>query len=452
MRIGEDPPHDPEELMRISIFGLGYVGAVSAACLARDGHMVIGVDVNQVKVDGINAGMSPIIEPGLADALGQGVVSGRIGATTDAADAVRRTDVSFVCVGTPSLDSGALDLRYVRRVCEQIGEAIAKKADRHTVVLRSTMLPGSTETEAIPILEKHSGKHADVDFGVCFNPEFLREGTAVADFYDPPRTVIGEREPLSGDIVAAIYSALQAPLVRSDIRTAEMVKYCDNTFHALKIAYANEIGALCKRMGVDSHKVIEIFVLDTKLNLSPVYLKPGYAFGGSCLPKDLRALIQRGRELDVDIPLHNAIVESNERQKRVALQMIRRAGSKKIGLLGLSFKHDTDDLRESPAVELVETLVGKGYDVAVFDPNVTLSTLVGSNKAYVERELPHLSKLMRSSVDEVLSHADTVVITNNDRSFAGIYSRLNTKQNLIDLVRIEKDLSQFDGRYEGIGW
>jgi len=319
-------------------------------------------------------------------------------------------------------------------------------------VIRSTVLPGTTETDAIPFLERSSGKRQGEDFHVCFNPEFLREGTAIEDYYNPPRTVIGELKPGGGDEVAAIYSSVSGPVVRTSVRTAEMVKYADNSFHALKIAYANEIGALCKGMAIDSHEVMDIFVLDTKLNLAPTYLKPGYAFGGSCLPKDLRALIQKGRELNADVPLLRAVVESNERQKQLALQMIRRTGHRKIGILGLSFKADTDDLRESPAVELVETLVGKGYSVAIYDPNVAVEALVGSNKAYIDRELPHLSSLMRGCVEDVLGHAETVVIANRDRRFLDLQQHLRSDQILIDLVRVQKDLSMFDSRYKGIAW
>jgi|SRR5947209_7459152 len=438
--------------MRVSVFGLGYVGCVSAACLAREGHFVAGVDPNEAKVETIRNGSSPIIEPGLEEALRDAAQGGRITATTNVNEAIAATDVSFVCVGTPSLDSGSLDLSYVRRVCEQIGGALRGKPSSHTVVFRSTMLPGSTDGEAIPLLTESAGRRIGDGLDVCYNPEFLREGTAIADFYDPPRTVIGETSSAAGDRVAEIYRNCNGPVVRTDIRTAEMVKYADNTFHALKIAYANEIGSLCKEMGVDSHKVMDIFVLDTKLNLSPVYLRPGSAFGGSCLPKDLRALIQRGKELDVDTPVLRAVVESNERQKRLAFQMIRKTGRKKIGVLGLSFKNDTDDLRESPAVDLVETLVGKGYDVAVYDPNVSIEALIGSNKAFIDRELPHLSVLMRGSLQEVVDHADVIVITKRDKSFAGVYSLLGSSQTLIDLVRIQKDTADFDGRYQGIGW
>jgi GDP-mannose 6-dehydrogenase len=438
--------------MRISIFGLGYVGCVTAACLALEGNQVTGVDVNPDKVATLNAGQSPIIEPQLGETIGARVASGHLRAITDPFEAVNTSDLSLVCVGTPSSEVGALDLQYVRRVCEQIGAAIRQKAGRHLVVLRSTFLPGTTEEVVIPLLEKFSGKPAGAGFGVCYNPEFLREGSAMKDFYDPPLTVIGEIDTASGDSLANLYAKIEAPLVRTEIRTAEMVKYADNAFHALKVTFANEIGNLCKSMGVDSHKVMDIFVLDTKLNLAKTYLKPGYAFGGSCLPKDLRALTHQAKQSDVDTPLLRAILKSNERQKRVGFEMIKRTGFKKIGVLGLSFKHDTDDLRESPAVELVEKLVGKGYEVMVYDRNVTLSALVGSNLAYIQRELPHLSALLRQDLDEVVEHAEVLVITNFDAKFAEVLERLKPNQLVLDFVRIFKDQLDTNRNYEGICW
>jgi GDP-mannose 6-dehydrogenase len=437
--------------MRIAIFGLGYVGCVSAACLARDGHDVIGVDVNSEKVAALNAGSSPIVEPGLAPMITAARQAGRLRATVDGGEALAASALSFVCVGTPSAAGGALDLQFVRRVCEQIGAALRETAVRHTVVLRSTMLPGSTERVAVPILEQTSGRRAGTDFGVCYNPEFLREGSAVHDFYEPPRVVIGQLDAASGDALAGAYAAVTAPSVRTDLRTAEMVKYADNAFHALKVAFANEIGNLCKALGVDSHQVMEIFVLDTRLNLAPAYFKPGFAFGGSCLPKDLRALIQRARELNVDGPLLPAALASNEQQKQRGFELIRRTGCKKIGILGLSFKPDTDDLRESPAVELVELLVGKGYSVAVYDRNVSLSALVGSNRAYIERELPHLSALLHPRLDDVLTHAEVLVITNRDPEFTQVLNRLRPDQRVIDLVRILPERAP-SGQYEGICW
>jgi GDP-mannose 6-dehydrogenase len=438
--------------VRVSVFGLGYVGCVSAASLTSEGHEVTGVDINPDKVRVLAGGESPIVEPGLADLIQAGVAQGLLRGIEDVREAVASTDISVVCVGTPSAPNGALDLSAVIRVCEQVGAALRDKAEWHVVALRSTMLPGSTECVAIPALERASGKRAGVDFGVAYNPEFLREGSALRDFRQPPRTVIGELDRRSGDVVERLYARVQAPLVRTQLRVAEMVKYADNAFHAVKVVFANEMGSLCKALGVDSHKVMDIFVLDRKLNLAPTYLKPGYAFGGSCLPKDLRAMTHRASELDVDTPLLRAVVRSNEHQKRIGFEMIRRSGRKKVGLLGLSFKQDTDDLRESPAVELCETLVGKGYDVAVYDKNVSLSTLVGSNLAYIRRELPHLSTLLRDSVSEVLDHAEVVVIANRDPEFAQVAHRLRPDQQIIDFVRMFPDDLPLDGRYEGIAW
>jgi len=438
--------------VRISIFGLGYVGCVSAACLAQDGHHVIGVDVNSTKVATLNAGQSPIIEPELASLIAQGVSSGNLRAMSDAHVAVKESDVSFICVGTPSSEAGALDLQFVARVCAQIGGALRPNRTRHTIVVRSTMLPGSTGQVAVPILEQSSGKRAGIDFGLCFNPEFLREGSAIRDFHNPPRIVIGEFDRESGDVVQRIYANLSAPIVRTGLREAEMVKYADNAFHGLKVAFANEIGNLCKALGVDGQKAMEIFVLDTKLNLSPAYLRPGYAFGGSCLPKDLRALVHMASRSDVETPLLRAILESNENQKRRGMDMIRRTGCKKIGMLGLSFKRGTDDLRESPAVELAETLLGKGYDVAIYDPDVSVSRLIGSNRTYIERELPHLSTLMRPTLDEAVEHAEVVVITNHTDEFARALTRLRPNQFVLDLVGINSVEASVNGQYEGISW
>lgn len=438
--------------MRIGVFGLGYVGCITSACLAHDGHQVVGVDINPNKVATINAGQSPIIEPGLATMIANGVQSGHLKVTDDAFDAVSDSDVSFICVGTPNSEVGALDLQYVSRVSEQIGRALRLKATRHTVVIRSTMLPGSTEEVVIPILEQASGKLAGADFGVCCNPEFLREGNAFEDFYHPPRIVIGQIDKNSGDVVQEIYASLSAPLVRTGLRTAEMVKYADNAFHGLKVAFSNEIGNLCKALKLDGKEVMDIFVLDTKLNLSPAYLSPGYAFGGSCIPKDLRALIYEAGKADIHTPLLRAILESNEKQKRVGYEMIRRTGHKKIGVLGLSFKQDTDDLRESPAVELVETLLGKGYDVAVYDPNVSMPGLVGSNRRYIERELPHLSRLLMPTLARAVDHAEVLVITNRSEEFASVMDRVRPDQLILDFVGMFPADASLDGKYEGICW
>ena len=437
--------------MKISIFGLGYVGTVSAGCFAHDGHDVIGVDPNPTKVDLINQGRTPVIEKDIGDLIATAVKAGRLAATTSVSEAINRSELSLVCVGTPSQLNGSLDLKYVRNVCEQIGSALKEKPDFHVVVIRSTMLPGSISRVVIPTLEEASGKRAGKDFGVCNNPEFLREGTAVHDFYHPPKTVIGEQESRSGDLLAGLYRGTDAPMIRTGVETAEMVKYTDNVWHALKVGFANEIGNVCKAAGVDGHRVMDIFCQDTKLNLSPYYLKPGFAFGGSCLPKDVRALTYQARVLDLELPILNAILPSNRLQIEKGLNMIMGKGGKKVGILGFSFKAGTDDLRESPLVEVVERLIGKGYDVRLYDQNVNIARLVGANRDYILNHIPHISRLMTDSIDKVLAHADTVVIGNGSVEFRDIPAHLRPGQVVVDLVRII-DASSTDGRYEGICW
>jgi len=437
--------------MKISIMGLGYVGAVSAGCLANEGHEVIGVDPNSTKVDLINEGKSPIIEKDIGELIEIANKNGLLRATTDIIDAVNNSELSLICVGTPSRANGSLDLSYVQKVCEQIGSVLKDKTDFHVVVARSTMLPGSMKEMVIPALEKSSGKRAGEDFGVCNNPEFLREGTAVYDFYHPPKTVIGETEARGGDMLASLYEKMDAPLIRTDVETAEMVKYTDNVWHALKVGFANEIGNISKAAGLDGHKVMEIFCQDTKLNLSPYYMKPGFAFGGSCLPKDVRALTYKARTMDIDVPILNAIIPSNERQTEKGLHMVMDKGNKKVGVLGFSFKAGTDDLRESPIVEVIERLIGKGYDIKLYDRNVNIASLVGANRDYILNHIPHISKLMVSSINDVLNHADTIVIGNSDDEFNSVPGRLNDNQVLVDLVRITGEISQA-GKYDGICW
>ena len=437
--------------MNISIFGLGYVGAVSAGCLAKEGHNVIGVDPNHTKVDLINQGMTPIIENDIGEIIKSSREAGYLRATADITEAVNQSDISLVCVGTPSQMNGSLDLKYVRRVCEEIAVALKEKNEFHVIVMRSTMLPGSMFNVVIPTLEEFSGKTAGVDFGVCNNPEFLREGTAVHDFYHPPKTVIGETDTRSGDLLSELYVKMDAPKIRTDVKTAEMVKYTDNVWHALKVGFANEIGNICKAVGIDGHDVMDIFCQDTKLNLSPYYMKPGFAFGGSCLPKDVRALTYKARILDLDVPILNAIMPTNEHQVERGLQMVMEKGSKKVGILGFSFKAGTDDLRESPIVELTERLLGKGYDIRLYDRNVNLAKLVGANRDYILNRIPHISKLMLSGIEEVLDHADTLVIGNGDDDFKNILNKLREGQVVVDLVRINKARSQ-EGKYDGICW
>lgn len=439
-------------MSNISVFGLGYVGVVLSACLADNGHKVTGVDVNPTKVKIINEGRSPIIEEGLDELVLRNLEAGRLSAKSETADAICDSDISFICVGTPSNTNGNIDLAYIQRVCEQIGEALVDKTAYHVVVLRSTMLPGSTEDVVIPTLEKYSGKKAGQDFGVCFNPEFLREGSSIKDFYNPPFTIIGSADEKAAAMVASVYSMLKAPCFQVQIKEAEMVKYVNNAFHALKVAFANEIGNICKQQDIDSHKVMDIFCQDTKLNLSPYYLKPGFAFGGSCLPKDLRALLYHSNRLDLKTPLLQSILPSNEWQVDRAYQIIKNAGRKQVGVLGFSFKDGTDDLRESPIVELIETLIGKGYQVRVYDRNVSLANLHGANKAYIEKEIPHISSLMADSIDQVLEASQVVVIGNKSPEFSDVLTKLRTDQIVVDLVRISNGYHSLNGQYQGINW
>jgi GDP-mannose 6-dehydrogenase len=438
--------------MKISIFGLGYVGAVSAGCLAQDGHTVIGVDPNKTKVDLVSKGVTPIVEKDIGEMIAAGVKAGRLSATTDVAQAVHATDISLICVGTPSQLNGNLDLSYVRRVCEEIGQAIREKQGFHVVVARSTMLPGSMRQVVIPTLEAASGKKAGVDFGVCNNPEFLREGTAVYDYYNPPKTVIGETDAGAGDVLAKLYEGMKAPLIRTSIETAEMVKYTDNVWHALKVGFANEIGNLCKAVGIDSHQVMEIFCQDTKLNLSPYYLKPGFAFGGSCLPKDVRALTYKGKSLDVPLPILNAILPSNDLQVQKAVDMVMSKGKRRIGVLGFSFKAGTDDLRESPMVEVIERLLGKGYELKIFDRNVNVAALTGANRDYILNHIPHISRIMSDSIEQVMDFAEVLVVGNGAAEFREAVANAHESQTVVDLVRVARERRSDDKHYDGICW
>jgi GDP-mannose 6-dehydrogenase len=365
--------------------------------------------------------------------------------------AVRHTDLALVCVGTPSQPNGGIDLKYVRRVCEQIGAVLQAHAGAPVIVMRSTMLPGTMRELVIPTLEKASGKKAGEEFGLCINPEFLREGTAVHDYYHPPKTVIGEVNRASGDLLAALYAKTPGPLIRTDIATAEMVKYADNAWHALKVGFANEVGSLCKALQVDAHRVMEIFCQDQKLNLSPYYLKPGFAFGGSCLPKDLRALLYKAKTLDVGLPILSSILPSNQLQIERGVQAVVDKGNREIGILGISFKAGTDDLRESPMVELTERLIGKGYDVRVYDRNVSLAAIHGANRDFITNKIPHLARLMVPTIDEVLSHARTLVIGNGAPEFADVPRRAGKGQSVIDFVRVSESRS-IAGVYEGLCW
>jgi GDP-mannose 6-dehydrogenase len=435
--------------MKLSIFGLGYVGCVSAACFAAAGHEVIGVDVNSVKVNIINDGLSPIVEPGVDDLMAAAVKEQRLSATTDVAQAVAETDLSLICVGTPSNHNGSLDLSYVKRVCQEIGAALEKKQTYTIVAIRSTMLPGTIASLVIPTLEVYSGKRAGRDFGVAINPEFLREGTSIYDFNHPPFTLIGADDEDTAAPLRRLYAHLEAPVFTVGVKEAEMVKYTCNSFHALKVTFANEIGMLAKALGVDSHRVMEVFCQDTKLNLSPYYLKPGFAFGGSCLPKDLRALNHKAKELDVSLPMLSSILPSNQAQIERAVEMVLRTGKKNVGVLGLSFKPNTDDLRESPLVTLVERLIGKGLKLAIYDREVELARLFGANKEFIENEIPHISSLMRKELQAVIDHAEVVIVGKKDEEFRAVAE--TNGRVVIDLVRLFERAEKQEN-YQGICW
>ena len=437
--------------MKISVFGLGYVGAVSAGCFAGDGHLVIGVDVNPTKVEIINSGRSPIVEEGIDELIANAVADGRLSATCDVGQAISATDISLICVGTPSNDNGSLKLDYVERVSREIGEALARKNGEHVIVIRSTMLPGSIRTVVRPALEDSSGKTAGKHFHVCINPEFLREGTSIKDFYSPPFTLIGADSEAASAAVTKLYEKVSAPLYVTSIEAAEMVKYACNSFHGVKVTFANEIGMICKELGIDSHDVMDVFCQDSKLNLSAYYLKPGFAFGGSCLPKDLRALTHKAKELDLRVPLLDATLESNLLQIERIVQMILRTGKKRIGVLGFSFKAGTDDVRESPVVSVIERLIGKGLEVRLYDREVSIAKLMGGNKEFLEREIPHISKLMTPDVDSLLDHAELVLIGNRSEEFLAVGDGRFADRIIIDLVRLFKG-RRSDEHYRGICW
>ncbi len=438
--------------MRVSIFGLGYVGAVSAACLAREGHQVIGVDVDTHKLELIRQGKAPIVEKDLEPLLQQAVQAGQLTVTDDATEAVHHSDLSLICVGTPSKENGDLRTDYLERVAKQIGEALATKPDYHLVVIRSTILPGTAEEIVLPILEEASGKRVNEGFGLAVNPEFLREGAAIADFYDPPFTIIGALRHADAKQVAALYKNVKAPLFLVSIRTAEMIKYACNAFHALKIAFANELGMLCKAEGIDSHEVMRVFCADTKLNLSCKYLTPGFAFGGSCLPKDLRALTYRARANDLQLPVLEAVLPSNQYLIHEVARTVVRLRKRKVGLFGLSFKPGTDDLRESPYVALAEQLIGKGYRLLIHDPNVSYAALYGSNKAFIEREIPHIREILCEDASKVVQHAEVLIIGHLcAKGREAILADHRADQIIIDLARAFQP-SELRGHYVGLHW
>ncbi len=447
-------PGSPAGSPRISVLGLGYVGCVSAACLAARGHAVLGVDPSADKAAFLRDGRSPVVEPQIGELIAEVVASGALQIRDDPASAVHDTDVTIVCVGTPSGPGGSLSTEYLERASTEIGAALATKDGWHVIVYRSTMIPGTCEALLIPLLEKSSGRTVGVDFGVCINPEFLREGTSVSDFLDPPKTVVGQSDERSGDVVMSLYDGLPGPRFRVPIAIGEMTKYVDNSFHALKVTFANEIGAVCAAIGLDAHAVMDVFLADTKLNISPNYLRPGFAFGGSCLPKDVRALTHTARRYNVDVPVLANVLASNETHLRRAVELITSFGRRRrVGIFGLSFKVGTDDLRESPLVELAERLSGKGYDVQIFDSNVALSRVVGANRAFLDERLPHISEMLVDDAAAVLSHAEICVVGSTDPQVVATIGDAGEHQIIVDLVRLpDATLRRGGAAYAGIAW
>ncbi|MBL7742100.1 MAG: UDP-glucose/GDP-mannose dehydrogenase family protein [Chitinophagaceae bacterium] len=436
--------------MNISIFGLGYVGCVSLGCLARNGHNVIGVDVSETKVKQINSGMPTIIEKDIDHIIREEHNKCRISATTDYSKAILETDVSIIAVGTPSSNTGHLNLQYIFKVAENFGRILRTKDKFHIIAIRSTVLPG-TSAKFAEIIEEFSGKKRNVDFAMVSNPEFLREGTAVHDYYNPPLTLLGSDHPEAAETVASLYRQLPAEVVITDVKVAELMKYVNNTFHALKVSFGNEIGNICAALNIDSHKVIDIFCKDKVLNISPYYFKPGFAYGGSCLPKDLKGLQTLAHDHYVKTPLIESIDKTNELQITRAVEVIQQTKKRKLGFLGLSFKAGTDDLRNSPAVTLIETLLGKGYEIAIYDKNVHLSNLTGTNKEYIDTHIPHLSKLMKSQISEVMRESELIIVNNKEKEYVDVLMNVEWEHPVIDMVRLPEDIRK-KKNYKGINW
>ena len=437
---------------KVSVFGLGYVGSVTAACLASKGNSVIGIDLSPSKVEQLEAGHSPIVEPRMKELVETAHAASRLHATTDHEAAIMQTEISFLCVGTPSLRSGKLDLGHVEPVCREIGRILKRKNAFHLVVLRSTVLPGTAENIVIPALEQNSGKNMGKDFGVCVNPEFMREGTAVVDFLEPSMTIIGASDAQHGAWLRDLYSWAPGRIFETSFRSAEMVKYVCNAWHAVKVAFANEIGTLAKELHVDAEAVIEMFTADDKLNISPSYLKPGFAFGGSCLPKDVRALSYRAKELDLKLPLFESILPSNDEHLKRATEIVLASPKRNVAILGLSFKAATDDLRESPQVQMVKHLLGEGRILKIWDDNVSLGRLIGSNREYIEQAIPHIGSLLVADLEQCVRDAEVVVIGTRGVPRDRLQQYLRTDHVVIDLVNLEKARRPVMGRYEGICW
>jgi len=431
---------------------MGYVGAVSAACLARDGHHVVGVDLDPIKLALLSKGQSPIVEEGIQDLTSAVVQAGRLKVTDDAALALRDTELSFVCVGTPASANGRQDLTAILRLADQLGAVLKDKRDFHTVVIRSTVEPGTVEEQVLPRIEMHSGKRAGVGFGLCFQPEFLREGTSIKDYDAPPFTVVGSDCDRSSAALRELFGHLPCDFVVTSVRSAEAMKYACNSFHALKITFANEIGRLCQSLGVDSHEVMSLVCKDTRLNISPAYMKPGFAFGGSCLPKDLKAMLYLGKQRDIVTPMLASLLPSNRVHIDHAIDLVLADGRRNVGMLGLSFKTGTDDLRESPLVTIAERFIGKGINLKIYDPEVSLSRLIGANKRYIEETIPHIGQLMCSSLDEMLAPSEILVVGSNLKSLTHeLCAKARPDQTVLDLVNIA-DRSALRADYRGVCW
>ena len=437
--------------MNISVVGLGYVGAVCSACFANEGHNVTGMDIDRVKVDMINDGKAPIIEKDLDKYISKNVKENRLRATTDLKEAVDNSDITIISVGTPSKPNGDIDLTYIKEAAKAIGEKIKQKDTFHIVSMRSTVLPGTGKNVVIPVIEEVSGKKEGIDFGYVSNPEFLRESSAIYDFYNPPKTVVGTDDEKSASVFKELYAFLKAPYFETDIEVAEMIKYADNSWHAVKVTFANEIGLICKRLDIDSHKVMEIFCADRKLNISPYYLKPGFAFGGSCLPKDIKAITYKAKALDENVQLLNSLMPSNRYQiERIFYNFIKPLKKRKVGVLGISFKANTDDLRESPVLELTEILIGKGYEVKIYDKNISLAKEKGANKLLLENELPHINARLKNDLNRVVDNSEILIIGNSDDKFKHIDFLSHKDKTFIDLMRINSGISH--DNYIGIAW
>ena len=438
--------------MKISIFGLGYVGAVSLACLSRDGHDVIGVDIDHAKLELIASGKTPVIEEGMVDLMQKVAASGHVTVTTDAREAVLGSDISLVCVGTPSAANGSQDQGAIVHLAKEIGRALAVKTAPHVIVMRSTLVPGTVEDVLRPIIEAESGKRDGEHFYLCFQPEFLREGSSIRDYDNPPFTVVGANHDHPIERLQALFGHLPCKFLRTSVRSAEMMKYCCNNFHALKITFANETARLCEALGVDAFEVMDLVCQDTQLNISRAYLRPGFAFGGSCLPKDLRATAYLAKIHDVEVPMLASILESNEEHLALALRKILASGKRKIGFVGLSFKTGTDDLRESPLVALAERLIGKGMELSIYDPEVHLAQLLGANRAYVDAHLPHLGRLLKADLNEVIDGSEVLVLgLSGQPVFQAVAARVRSDQMLLDLVNLP-DRTAMAAKVEGLCW